>query len=556
MSVQTIPMAMAKGLPGGFSGSLGIQRFRDLGALVKILGLFLAVTAFALWGLVSVFLPLVESSLMAEKQSATRGVVEVAYHVAEGYHQRAMAGELSEQEAKRLAVNALERVRYQGQEYFFIIDLDRTLVMHPFKKDGVGKDMTEVRDPTGKQLFVEMAQTAGDKGSGVVDYMWAKPGKSEPVHKVSYVKLFAPWEWVVGSGIYVDDVEEQMAAMRVSILMPTLIATLAVLAVAYLIIRSITRPLNLAVEVSQRLAHGDLTMELESDRDDEAGRLLRAMGEMVRSLRGVIGNVEATSQSVASGSEQLSGSAGGLSQGTSEQAASVEQLSSSMEEMVSIIRQNADNAQQTEHIAQKMAGDATHGGEAVSETVGAMKQIAEKTTIIEEIARQTNLLALNATIEAARAGEAGKGFAVVAAEVRKLAERSQNAAAEISDLSSNSLQVAERAGELLERIVPEIRKTADLVQEINAASAEQYSGAEQINKAVQEQDTVIQQNAAASEELAATSEELSAQAQEMKRAIAFFKVKQGEGVPGGGLGGGGVPTGSALAGPLPPHGFV
>ncbi|GAB6040660.1 methyl-accepting chemotaxis protein [Endothiovibrio diazotrophicus] len=534
--------------------TMRIRRFRDLGASVKILGLFVTVTAFALWGLVVFFLPMVERSLMHEKEDAIKAVVEVAYHVAAGFERRAETGELSRIEAMKRAAAALEQLRYHGEEYFFVIDRDRTLVMHPFKQEAVGKDVTESRDPDGKQLFVEMARVAADKGEGLVDYKWAKPGESEPVAKISYVKLFAPWGWVIGSGIYVDDVEEQLAAMRVNFLVPTVGATLLALLLAYLIIRSVTRPLNQAVEVAQRLAGGDLTMELESDRDDEAGRLLRAMGEMVRSLRRVIGEVEISSQGVASGSEQLSSAAQGLSQGTTEQAAAVEQLSSSMDEMVSIIRQNADNAQQTEQIAQQMAGDATHGGEAVAATVTAMKQIAERITIIEEIARQTNLLALNATIEAARAGDAGKGFAVVAAEVRKLAERSQGAASEISDLSADSLEVAERAGELLVQIVPEIRRTADLVQEINAASAEQYTGAEQINQAVQEQDTVIQQNAAASEELAATSEALSAQARELKRSIAFFTVQAAPPAPAAGAAPAPLLAHGAPFGPMVPAG--
>ncbi len=245
------------------------------------------------------------------------------------------------------------------------------------------------------------------------------------------------------------------------------------------------------------------------------------MGVMVtRSVTGVLDEVKTVADTVAAASQEMSSGSEELSQGATEQASSIEEASSSMEQMASNIRQNADNAQQTERIAVKSAEDARAGGKAVTETVNAMKEIAEKISIIEEIARQTNLLALNAAIEAARAGEHGKGFAVVAAEVRKLAERSQTAAAEISELSGTSVEVAEKAGEMLEKLVPDIQKTAELVEEISAASNEQNTGAEQINKAIQQLDQVIQQNAGASEELASTSEELSSQAEQLKAAVA------------------------------------
>jgi methyl-accepting chemotaxis protein len=214
-----------------------------------------------------------------------------------------------------------------------------------------------------------------------------------------------------------------------------------------------------------------------------------------------------------------------LSQGASEQASAAEESTSAMEEMASSVAQNADNAKQTEKIASKAAEDAQASGSAVNETVAAMKEIAEKISIIEEIARKTDLLALNAAVEAARAGEHGKGFAVVASEVRKLAERSQGAAADISRLTATGVQVAEGAGELIERLVPDIRKTADLVREISAASAEQSTGAAQVNSAIQQLDQVIQQNASAAEEMAGTAEELSSQAEILQSTIAFFKIE-------------------------------
>jgi methyl-accepting chemotaxis protein len=324
---------------------------------------------------------------------------------------------------------------------------------------------------------------------------------------------------------YEEAVKLYGSARTLTIVITTIALLLGAL-ISFLITRSITRPLFATVDVTNRVAGGDLTVAIEAGGKDEIGQLLAALKNMVERLKEVVADVKSAADNVGAGSQQLSSGAEEMSQGASEQASAAEEASSSMEQMASNIKQNADNAHQTEKIAVKSAGDAKEGGKAVEQTVHAMKDIAGKIGIIEEIARQTNLLALNAAIEAARAGEHGKGFAVVASEVRKLAERSQKAAAEISELSSNSVEVAEKAGELLGRMVPDIQKTAELVQEISAASREQDTGAEQINKAIQQLDTVIQQNAGASEEMASTAEELSSQAEQLQSAIGFFKVDE------------------------------
>ena len=293
---------------------------------------------------------------------------------------------------------------------------------------------------------------------------------------------------------------------------------------AYFLTRAITRPVNLGVTFAKRMSQGDFTRTLEIDQKDEIGVLAAALNNMVIKLREVVAKVGDATDNVAAGSEELSASAENLSQGATEQAASIEEVSSSMEQMASNISRNAENAKETDGLANKAAADAKGTGQAVTQTVDAMRTIAEKISIIEEIARQTNLLALNAAIEAARAGEHGKGFAVVAAEVRKLAERSGTAAGEISELSSSSMAVAEKAGEMLAALVPDIERTAALVQEISAASNEQNAGAVQVNQAIAQLDTVIQQNASASEEMASTSEELSAQGQQLQATMSFFNV--------------------------------
>ncbi|EGB14329.1 methyl-accepting chemotaxis sensory transducer [Pseudodesulfovibrio mercurii] len=299
------------------------------------------------------------------------------------------------------------------------------------------------------------------------------------------------------------------------------------LAAAILLTLSITRPVAKGVRFAEGMADGDFTRMLDVDQKDEIGVLAAALNNMVVKLREVVQTVGEASENIASGSEELSASAESLAQGATEQAAAIEEVSSSMEQMAANIGQNAHNARQTEDLANKAADDARESGESVVKTVEAMNSIAEKISIIEEIARQTNLLALNAAIEAARAGEHGKGFAVVAAEVRKLAERSGVAAAEISELSSSSLAVADKAGRMLRQLVPDIEKTASLVQEITASSNEQNAGATQITQAIGQLDQVIQQNASASEEMASTSEELSAQGQELQSTMAFFNVGDG-----------------------------
>jgi methyl-accepting chemotaxis protein len=328
-------------------------------------------------------------------------------------------------------------------------------------------------------------------------------------------------------------VERSTSAKRNAILwivMLTLLLGASVIVGGIMISRSIIQPIGgepaHIAEIARKISDGDLTVVFAAEGKNETG-IYFAMKTMAEKLRQVVVDVKSAADTVATGSRQLSDGTGQMSQGTTQQAASAEEASSSIEEMNATIKQNADNASQTEKIALKSAADAQESGKAVTEAVNAMKEIANRISVIGEIARQTNLLALNAAIEAARAGEQGKGFAVVAAEVRKLAERSQTAAAEISSLSASSVEVAERAGLLLSKLVPDIQKTAELVQEISAASKEQTSGAGQINISIQQLNHVIQQNAGAAEEMSATAGELASQAGQLQSAVAFFTVSNG-----------------------------
>lgn len=298
-------------------------------------------------------------------------------------------------------------------------------------------------------------------------------------------------------------------------------------AIALWIGLSVSRSVSQAVSAARSVAEGDLTVNIEANGKDEVGALMGALGGMVGQLRSTLGAVSDGAMGVAAGSQQLSSSSQQLSQGATEQAASTEQASSSMEEMSATIRQNADNARECDRIASKSAENAKVSGESVAKTVEAMRTIAEKIGIVQEIARQTDLLALNAAIEAARAGEHGRGFAVVASEVRKLAERCQTAATDIDEVSGSSVEIAEQAGSMLDELLPDILRTSQLVQEINAFCSEQAQGADQINRAIQQLDQVTQQNASAAEESSSTAEALSSQAHKMTGAIAYFKLGEG-----------------------------
>jgi methyl-accepting chemotaxis protein len=312
----------------------------------------------------------------------------------------------------------------------------------------------------------------------------------------------------------------------VIIAVTSLICLIPMIVLSWRLTWAVTRPLLEAVRVADEMAQGNLSHRIQVTTSDETGKMLGALSSMSQRLAVTLGEVKNASNALASAATQVSSVAQNVNQGTSEQAASVEETSSSLQEMTASINQNAEISRQMEQVATKDAREAEEGGKAVKQTVEAMKSIAEKIDIIDEIAYQTNLLALNAAIEAARAGEHGKGFAVVAAEVRKLAERSQAAAQEISSLAGSSVKVAEQSGELLKQLVPSIQKTSELVQEVTLASREQASGVTQINKAMSAVDQVTQRNASSAEELSSTAEEMAAQAESLQQLMSFFRVDE------------------------------
>ena len=462
--------------------------------------------------------------MILDREAKTRSLVETAQTLIANFATQASAGKITLSEAQEQARLSMRAMRYDGDNYYTVMNTDHVIIEHPIRPELNGKNMADTKDPKGTLLFQNIV-AAAKRGKGeTTEYYWPKPGQSEPVKKLSASTLFTPWNWVITTGIYVDDVDTEFRNTVIVIAEVMVAGIILLLAVAWWITRSISVPIGEAVGAASRLAEGDLTVRLDTDSKDEVGQLMAAMQNMIARLTQIIGEVRTAADNLSNAAGQVSATAQSLSQSSSEQAASVEETTASMEQMTASISQNTENARVTDSMATKAADEAAEGGMAVSKTVEDMKSIANRISIIDDIAYQTNLLALNAAIEAARAGDHGKGFAVVAAEVRKLAERSQVAAQEIGDLASSSVTQAERAGNLLTTMVPSIRKTSDLVQEIAAASSEQSSGVAQINGAMGQLNQATQQNASASEELAATAEELGAQAEQLQQTMTFFRL--------------------------------
>ena len=511
-------------------------------SIAQRLGLLIASSILGIVVLSALFLWSERALVMEERQTGVRQTVETAHGMVVHFHSQVAAGKMPEDEAKQRALAALKSMRYSGNEYFWVNDMSPKMVMHPIKPELDNKDLTDNKDPSGMQLFVEFVKVVKAQGAGFVVYMWPKPGSDKPVQKVSYVKGFEPWGWIIGSGVYVDTVDSTIGKRLLNAGMGTIVLAALLLGLSILITRSILRQLGgepgAAADITHRISQGDLTVDIALKQNDNSS-LLHAIEAMRNSFAGIVGQVRTGSESVATASAEIAQGNNDLSARTEQQASALEETAASMEELGSTVKQNADSARQANQLAQSASTVAVKGGEVVGQVVETMKgineasrKIADIISVIDGIAFQTNILALNAAVEAARAGEQGRGFAVVASEVRSLAGRSAEAAKEIKNLINASVErveqgtmLVDKAGETMTEVVSSIKRVTDIMGEISAASNEQSLGVSQVGEAVSQMDQATQQNAALVEEMAAAASSLKSQAQDLVQVVAVFKLR-------------------------------
>ncbi len=515
----------------------------------------------------------------AKVQSQTESAASVITHFVELERN----GTLERDEAQRMAVEAVAAMRYGEDDYFWINDSRPRMIMHPFKPSLNGKDLGGFTDPDGVELFNEMVKVTRERNAGFVNYRWEKPGHTKPVDKVSYVQRINAWDWIVGTGLYTDDIKAQTQLMLYGAVGIVGFTILASLAVVIWFARGLANPIGQVVHMLeeitrghvaerlnmnrhdeigamsatmdkfadnlehemidslQRLANGDLTFDIHPH--DERDLMRGALKTMAEDLNEIVTSIQTSGEQIGAGASQVADASQSLSQGATESASSLEQISASINELAAQTDDNAVNATQAAKLSSEASHAANRGNESMNQLVAAMEEInissqsiSKIIKVIDEIAFQTNLLALNAAVEAARAGQHGKGFAVVAEEVRNLAARSAKAASETADLIEGSVIKAENGAEIaagtsrvLDEIVSHSTKVSDLIAEIAAASKEQAQGISQVNIGISQIDDVTQQNTANAEEGAAAAEQLSSQAEQLRHLLRRFTTKGGSG---------------------------
>jgi len=516
-------------------------------SLAAKLRLAVGLALFALLCVVSVMAYRSYLMLMDEKLRLTRNVVEQSIKIADGYQQQVKAGTLPLAEAQAKAGTEIKALRYDGKEYVWVNDMHPNVVLHPIRPELEGKDVSDYKDPNGLRLFVAFVDMVKKDGAGYVDYLWPKPGATDPEPKRSYVKGFAAWGWVMGSGVYVDEV--QAVARKEAVIAISSVALLALLCMVgiELLVRRLQARLNQASQVMEAVASGDLSHVVDAGAQDEVGRLLTQVSGMQTRLAQLVRQIRASTDSISTASSEIATGNQDLSARTEQTASNLQQCASSMEELTGTVKQSADSARQANQLASSAAEVAARGGAVVSQVVSTMddinsssKKIADIIGVIDGIAFQTNILALNAAVEAARAGEQGRGFAVVAGEVRNLAQRSAQAAKEIKGLIGASVEKVESgsklvadAGKTMQEIVGSVQRVTDIIGEITAAASEQSDGIGQVNASVVQLDQMTQQNAALVEESAAAAASLKSQAASLAQVVGAFKLDAAKAAPVG-----------------------
>ena len=484
-------------------------------------------------------------SMRAAKEAELKSYVDMAISAIRPIYEGAAADDAKAQEQAKII---LRQLSYGQDGYIFAVRYDGIMMAHRFKPELEGTDRSGIKDANGV-LYIRELMNHARKGGGYVEYLFDKPSKGKAVSKLGYAEGLDKWQWVISTGFYIDDIEDAIvqveqdiaADLRHAVGIAMLVAA-AALVVVLLVSLAVTRALGgrirTAVATSQRIAQGDLTLEAQTSSGDEIGQLQAAMQTMTTELRRIAQAVQETTQAVNAGSHEIAQGSRDLAQRTEQQAATLEQTAASMEELTATVKHSADNATQANQLVGVARARAEQGGEVVSRTMAAMQainqsshKIADIIGVIDEIAFQTNLLALNAAVEAARAGEQGRGFAVVAGEVRKLAQRSADAAKQIKALITDSVakvedggKLADASGQTLCDILMDVKKVSDLVAEMTTAAQEQASGIDQVNQAILQIDQATQQNAALVEQTASSSYAMDDQAKELEKLMSFFRL--------------------------------
>ena len=517
---------------------------------------------------IGVTLHLLNTQMMAEKEQQTRKLVETAYSLVASYEARVGTGELSTAQAQQAALDALRVLRYDGGNYFWVNDMQPRMVMHPIKPDLDGRPLGEMRDPAGTRLFQDMVDVVRDKGAGIVPYQWAKPGHKEPVPKVSFVKGFPAWDWVIGSGIYVDDVAASFWQVATRIGVIALLVLALVVAGLYLIGRSIVRPICLTSDAMREVAFGDgdLTHQLPTEGNDEVTQLTRYFNEFVAKTRRIVAAVGESTAQLATAAEELSAVTRANSTSAASQRSETDQVATAVTEMNVAAQEVARNAAETAEAARQTDEAAAAGREVMARAVGSMQQLTGEIDtaagvidnlkkesenigavlgVIRGVAEQTNLLALNAAIEAARAGEQGRGFAVVADEVRTLASRTQQSTEEIQEMierlqneagkavrvmetgrgqTHQTLEHAAGADQALANIVQLIDGITGMTTQIASAAEEQTGVSNELDRNVAHIASLADQTVGGSEQIEAASGELARLGEGLRELVSQFKT--------------------------------